>query len=61
MRNRVRKVNAPQGQSESLKLKPIDLSYWKEDLVEIQPTREDKQYLRQINKICEEARNNKQR
>lgn len=61
MRNRVLNLNTPQGQSESLKLKPIDLSYWKEDLVEVAPTPEDQQYLRQINKICEEARNNKQR
>lgn len=61
MRNRVLKLNTPQGQSELLKLKPVDLSHWEEDLVDVAPTREDQQHLRQINKIYEEARNKKQR
>ena len=51
MRNRVRKVNAPQEKSESLKLKPVDLSYWEYEFVEIPPSKEDTERLHQIHKL----------
>lgn len=60
MRNRVLKLNTPQGQSESLKLKPIDLSYWKEEFVKIPPSKEDAERLYQIHKLSDKARTKKQ-